>query len=172
MTESSIDRTKRQFIKKLDEHEWSMQVSIFITSADELENALELFQATRSHLARKLPEQPFLWRLAVKRENPAKIFGDSYTGTERSIHAPYLTMFTTDASNAATIKKAFESLNVSSKLKIMVRTVTSGKVASYRSAVKNQDPHDLKKVFGDKHSRRFGILNLAPPQSDRDDSKG
>lgn len=159
MSETAEEKTTRRFVEKLDQQSWKYQITVFLTSADDIDNALELFQKARKHIARKLPNQTLLWRLCQKQGNPKRIFRSTYTGTATSIVAPYITIFITKPVTSDEFKSLLSGLNIAARLKLSKRNIDDEKVASYRASVKRQAPHNLAKVFGKAAFRRFGTLN-------------
>ena len=158
MSETPKDHSKRKFLTHYDQHDWQYQITVFLRSPDDIENALELFTKARKHFARKNPDHPILWRIGVKGVRPHEVFRD-YAGTAKRINMPYITLITTKEFNHTDAVKQFDRLGILDKLDVRQRQFTDSKPQTYRSAVKNQKPHDLKAVFGDKKINRFGILN-------------
>ncbi len=158
MTESAEERTKRKFLSCFDRYDWNTQISIFLVSAEDIPDALDLFQKTRKHLARKIPEDPILWRICSKGVNPSKVYSD-YHGTSKTLLSPYLTIFTTKELKPNEAKSLFESLKIGTRIIIKARKLSLAKKHTYQRSIKIQKPHDLTKIFGEKKVKRFGVLN-------------
>jgi len=142
MSESSADKTKRNFAAYLTRPTWQFQYSIFYQSPGDSINLLEDQKVFRQELGRKFPNQPFLIRIQT---------------LNRGTHQAYLTIYTTVANDGiyALADRYFGTPDVN----ILTRKLSEGRRNSQARAILTQRPHDLVKLFGKVRIRRYGVIN-------------
>jgi len=151
MSEASPDKTKRRYIKLLTEYHWSYRYSVFyddLTLSSQLVTEKEEFQ---QRLRKEFPEQPFLIRIQTK------VGGLDDSKTLQA----YLTILTTARSESL---KSVVHESFPSDMNVMSEKLSTGKLQSIASAIENQRPHNLTKVFGDIRIKRYSVLNKAKLQ--------
>ena len=161
MSETSADKTKRNYIALLAENQWSHRYSVFYADPTLSNQLLTDMVAFKQVLRRQYPNQPFLIRIQTK----AGGLNDVTT-----LQA-YLTILTTAKAGGLNevVGGAF-----SSDMNVMSGKLTDAKLQSIASAIEKHKPHDLTKVFGDIRIRRWSLLNkemVVPCDSDPDDQE-
>lgn len=158
MSETPAERSKRKFLDYFDQHEWQYQVTVFLKSPDDIENAIEIFAKARKHFARKNREHPILWRIGAKRVNPSELLWD-YEGPLTLVNMPYMTLFTTKEFQLKEAVSQFDSLRSTDRIFAKQRSLTEQKLISTRSKISRERPHNLKAIFEKRKIERFGRLN-------------
>lgn len=151
MSEASPDKTKRRYIKLLTDYQWNYRYSVFyddLTLSSQLITDKEEFQ---QRLRKEFPEQPFLIRVQTK------VGGLDDSKTLQA----YLTILTTAKSEG--LKQVVHD-SFPAHMNVMSEPLSAGKLKSITSAIENQRPHNLKKVFGDIRIKRYSVLNKAKLQ--------
>ena len=155
MSETSEDRSRRTYCKHLDSYQWVKQISLFYDDehvAREL--VIEEGVKLRRALSRAYPNSVFLWRLMIK----------NLSGT----WFPYWTAFTTGDFRTKDIDPYCKNLYGC----VRVRRVREGKIQSFRNAVMNQRPHDLRALLPQEKINRFSLVNGKAVQKLSVGSKG
>jgi hypothetical protein len=149
MSETSEQKSKRNYLHLLREYQWGYQHSLFY---DELHGSTALLDDMvrfKQELRRKCPEQPFLIRIQLL--------------NRKTVHNPdggmqaYLVIITTK--NAYKTITAVSEKVMSSVCNIISMSLTPEKIASAASAIKRHKPHDLEQFFGKEKINRFSVLN-------------
>jgi len=142
MSESSADKTKRNFAAYLIKPTWQFQYSIFYQYPADSINLLEDQKVFRQELGRKFPNQPFLIRIQT---------------LNRGTHQAYLTIYTTVANDG--IYSLADRYFGTPDVNILTRKLSEGRRNSQARAILTQRPHDLEKLFGKVRIRRYGVIN-------------
>jgi len=142
MSESSADKTKRNFVAYLSKPIWEFQYSIFYQEPDDSASLLEDQKLFRQELGRKLPNQPFLVRVQT---------------LNRGVHQAYLTIYATQKTDE--IYKLVDRYFGSAEMNVMRRQLTDWRRNSQCRAILTQRPQDLTKLFGNVVIRRYGVIN-------------
>ena len=164
VSESAKDRTKRTFCEYMNLCTWKYQYSFFHNDFDVAkEFAITDGQILRKVLGRKFKDQPFLYRLCLNSHKQESETVNETTGeitlvNEKSILLPYHMFFTTRKLPEGALSDAINYC-MDGELNCMYRPVRPAKLQSYRSAVKVQEPHNLKRFFGDRKINRISLLN-------------
>lgn len=140
MSESSEDRTKRQYLSLLNNNEWNYQYSVFYEDAEQSKSLLEDMIEFKQTIRRKYPTNPLLIRIQLHKKEELQA---------------YLSIMTTEKmKNLSEITaKAFPS-----EVKILYRRLTEERISRIASAIKTQKPHNLERFFN-KPARRWSLLN-------------
>lgn len=146
MSETSEDKTKRNYIALLTKNQWCHQHTLFYVYPEESVNLLTDKVAFQQVLRKQYPDQPFLIRIQTK-------VGDS---DGENVLQAYLTILTTVRASGLTqvVDQSFRS-----EMRVRSRTLSDAKVQSMAGSIDKQKPHNLKKVFGDVRIRRWTLLN-------------
>lgn len=168
MSESAEDKSKRKFCEYLELAAWSYQYSFFY---DDLElakaHAIQEGATLRKALARAYSDQPFLYRLALTtygyksaREEVDEETGEIITlPKEKGIVVPFHMFLTTEKLERKVVDKLLKKPSLGAISTFLGRTKTEAQIQRYGTAVRNQNPHNLKKYFGDKKINRIALLN-------------
>ncbi len=149
MSESSEDKSKRSYLKLLENYEWNIQYSIFYDEIEHSTSLLEDMIRFKQTLRRKCPNQPFLTRIQLlnrrSHHNPAG-------GTQA-----YLTILTTRDTHREIQESTEDSMNA--HCNITSRKLSPAKINSMARAIKNQKPHRLTDFFKKEKVNRYSLLN-------------
>lgn len=168
MSESAEDKSKRRFCEYLDLADWRYQYSFFHNDKQTAEEfAIQDGAALRKALARAFKDQPFLYRLCLTSRGykQAREEVDEDTGEiislpkEKPVILPFHMLFTTKKLDYGVVSKLVDKHCMDSEIGMLYRARTEAQVVRYRSAVKVQKPHNLKRFFGDKKINRIALLN-------------
>lgn len=159
MSESSEDKTKRRTVSALRTYQWSYQHSVFYDDPTESHSLLEDQVQFKQVLRRKCPDQPFLTRIQSLKQGGAPL-------------QAYLTIFTTNEVEGfqSIVDKVFPK-----KMNARGRRLSDSKLESIITAILEQKPHDLSKIFDKVGTNRWTILNkhqLVPFSVLNDEAEG
>lgn len=149
MSETSEEKSKRNYLHLLRDYQWSYQHSLFYDDLKESTALLDDMVRFKQELRRKCPDQPFLIRIQLH--------------SRKTEHNPdgglqaYLVILTTDNADNP-IRKAAEKA-MSAQCNVMSMRLTAEKITKAASAIKSQKPHDLERLFGKVKINRFTVLN-------------
>lgn len=146
MSEKSEDKTKRKYIALLTDHHWSHRYSVFYADPKISNRLLTDMVRFKQALRKKYPEQPFLIRIQTTTKG---LNGD------KTLQA-YLTILTTARSEGL---KEVALGAFPSEINVMSEKLPPEKLKSIASAIDEQKPHNLTKVFGNVRIRRWSLLN-------------
>lgn len=144
MTETSEDKTKRNFAALLLKPIWKFRYSVFYADRPGSKELLKDQKSFRQALRRKYPDQPFLIRIQVLQR------GDV------SQRQAYLTLYTTQKAEGID-KLAYRCFPAEVRVPSSELTLEQCKVKAHK--ILTQRPHDLTKIFGNVPIRRYGVLN-------------
>lgn len=152
MSESSEKKTKRNYLKLLNDYEWSYQYSLFYEDETDSRHLLDDMVKFKQELRRKWPDTAFLIRIQSHRK-------DVGTGNANRVLQGFLSILST--SKLQGIMDGFLDPLFSAQVKIMYRRLNIGKQKHIYSTIDGQRPHDLTKIFKHKTTpiRRFNVLN-------------
>lgn len=141
MSETSEDKTKRNFAAYLRKPIWNFQYTIFYIDTETSVNLLIDQKVFRQKLARKFPEQPFLLRVQT---------------LNRWGRQAYLTIYTTVKTDGLydLVEKYFDA-----DVRVRHRRLSEAQCQNKARKILTQKPHDLTKLFGNVRIRRYGIIN-------------
>ena len=157
MPESAEDRSKRVFVKYLNNSVWTSQISIFYGDYSDALDAIKHSQRIRKNISRAFPDAPFLYRLCMK--NVSKEIAEMVGIPEKETrNMPYHMLLTTvDVDKGALSERVANWLDC--EVSILKRAFSAQKLDSYKAAVINQKPHNLKKFFNTEKINRIALLN-------------
>jgi len=154
MSESSENKSKRNFINYLTNYVWVKQYSIFFTRHGDSLDIHRIMNPVRLSLKRSYPNIAMLYRNCIY-NTPAELLEDIESGTRPT---PYLTIFTSETlKHKAFVEAVDKSISVEYRWKD--RPVKDYKLDTYIKTVKLEKPHNFKKHLGIENSNRFGIIN-------------
>lgn len=149
MSEASKDKSKRKYLKLLNDSEWNYQHSLFYQEPEDSKSLLGDMIKFKQALRRRCADQALLIRIQLLRKKTAH----NPNGTEQA----YLTILTTE-----NIKSSIEEVaefTMSSPCNTVVKRLSTEKNTTIASAIKSQKPHNLERFFGKQKINRFTILN-------------
>lgn len=157
MSETSEEKSKRNYLHLLLNYQWSYQHSLFYEDREDSKALLNDMIKFKQELRRKCPDQPFLIRIQLH--------------NRKTEHSPdgglqaYLVILTTERADKS-IETAAEKA-MSAQCNILGMKLTPEKITKAASAIKAQKPHKLERFFEKEKINRFTVLNktkLAYPQ--------
>ncbi|KFX67667.1 hypothetical protein TMS3_0120835 [Pseudomonas taeanensis MS-3] len=149
MSETSEQKSKRNYLHLLHEYQWGYQHSLFYDDLHESTALLDDMVRFKQELRRKCPDQPFLIRIQLhNRKTPHNPDGGLQA---------YLVILTTK--NAYKAISAAADKVMSGQCNVMSMSLTPEKNIKSASAIKSQRPHDLERFFGKEKVNRFTVLN-------------
>ncbi|MNR16507.1 hypothetical protein D3C85_1331130 [compost metagenome] len=149
MSETSDEKSKRNYLRLLNDHEWCYQHSLFYedgTDSKALPNDMIRFKQI---LRRKCPDQPFLIRIQLLNR---KTDHNPDGGTQA-----YLVILTT-ANARIEIERAAEKA-MHTICNTLSKKLTNENKSRTASAIKSQKPHNLERFFCKEKINRFTLLN-------------
>ncbi len=149
MSESSEEKSKRNYLSMLLEYKWSCQHSLFYEEQDASKSLLDDMIKFKQILRRKCPNQPFLIRIQLLKRKTAH----NPNGDEQA----YLVILSTHEASKE-INEASE-IAMSAPCNTLYMRLTPEKIAKAASAIKVQKAHNLERFFGRTKINRFTILN-------------
>ncbi len=158
MSETSEDKSKRNYLKQLQDYQWSYQHSIFYEDVEDSRALLSDMVRFKQELRRQCPDQPFLIRIQLLNKKTPR-------NPDGGLQA-YLSIITTK--NAYKNIGAAADKAMSTQCNVMSKSLSPEKLISLASAIKVQKPHNLEGFFGAAKINRFTLLNkfkLTPPDN-------
>jgi len=149
MSETSEEKSKRNYLHLLRDYQWSYQHSLFYDDLKESTALLDDMVRFKQELRRKCPNQPFLIRIQLHNRKTEH-------NPDGGLQA-YLVILTTKNADKH-IKEAAERA-MSAQCNVMSMRLTPEKITKAASAIKSQKPHDLERFFGKEKINRFTTLN-------------
>ena len=163
MSESSEDKSKRTFIKYIENNKWEHQYSVFFNNYADSLNIIENMKKVKRSLKREFSTVAILYRVCLKNCR-TELLEDVEDGSSRV--TPYFTFFTSEKISFTKVCNSIEN-TVEISVKVKSQVLTAEKIKSYVLAVVKQKPHDLKKYLGKDKVNRIGLINrvkLVPAQ--------
>ncbi|PCH62533.1 MAG: hypothetical protein COC19_02655 [SAR86 cluster bacterium] len=157
MPESSQQKTKRTYKKRLLGNNFQHQYSLFYQTKEDALKAIESGITLRRAIAREYREQPFLWRLCKKLVDNEYIEDMEDSPTAR-VEMVYWTFFTTKKIKLG-ILVAFVNEKVEPSLNLRNKTVSEESLKKMANTIDRQRPHDLNSFFGLKKVNRLHCAN-------------
>lgn len=149
MSETSEEKSKRNYLHLLRDYQWSYQHSLFYDDLKESTALLDDMVRFKQVLRRMCPDQPFLIRIQLhNRKTPHNPDGGLQA---------YLVILTTESADKQI--KAAAAKAMSAQCNVMSMRLTPEKIRKAASAIKVQKPHDLERLFGKEKINRFTVLN-------------
>lgn len=149
MSETSNEKSKRNYLHLLNDHEWCYQHSLFYENATDSKALLSDMIKFKQVLRRKCPDQPFLIRIQLlNRKTDYNPDGDTQA---------YLVILTTIKSKTAITETAEIAMHATCN--ILGKRLTQEKKTHMASTIKLQKPHNLEHFFDKDKINRFTILN-------------
>lgn len=149
MSETSDEKSKRNYLRLLNDHEWSHQHSLFYEDIANSKALLDDMVRFKQVLRRKCPDQPFLIRIQLLNRKTA-------SNPDGGLQA-YLVILTTMNARIALAEAAEKAMHA--VCNILRKKLTQENKARMASAIKSQKPHDLERFFGRDKINRFTLLN-------------
>lgn len=149
MSETSEEKSKRNYLHLLRDYQWSYQHSLFYDDLKESAALLDDMVRFKQELRRKRPDQPFLIRIQLHNRK-------SEHNPDGGLQA-YLVILTTESADKQI--KAAAAKAMSAQCNVMSMRLTPEKIRKAASAIKVQKPHDLERLFGKEKINRFTVLN-------------
>lgn len=149
MSETSEEKSKRNYLHLLQDYQWSYQHSLFYDNLKESTALLDDMVRFKQELRRKCPAQPFLIRIQLHNRKTEH-------NPDGGLQA-YLVILTTDKADNPIREAAAKAM--SAQCNVMSMRLTPEKIRKAASAIKVQKPHDLERFFGKEKINRFTVLN-------------
>jgi hypothetical protein len=149
MSETSEEKSKRNYLHLLQGYQWSYQHSLFYDDLKESITLLNDMVRFKQVLRRMCPDQPFLIRIQLHNRKTER-------NPDGGLQA-YLVILTTKSASKP-IEVAAEK-SMSAQCNVMSMRLSPEKITKAASAIKVQKPHDLERLFGKKNINRFTVLN-------------
>lgn len=149
MSESSEDKSKRNYLRLFLEYEWNYQHSLFYEEQDASKSLLDDMIKFKQTLRRKCPDLPFLIRIQLlKRKTAHNPNGDQQA---------YLVILSTQKSTQQIRQSSEKAMRASCN--VIHMKLSAEKIAKTASAIKTQKAHDLERFFERTKINRFTLLN-------------
>lgn len=150
MTESADNKTKRKYLKMLNQYEWSYQYSIFYEDAQDSHKLLDDMVGFKQRLRRKYPDTAFLVRIQAHRKR--------WEGASPELQA-FLMILST--SKLQGILDDYLDSQFTAPVRMIYQKISEGKLRSIYRSIAKQSPHQLHKIFTAPTStiKRFSVLN-------------
>lgn len=149
MSETSEDKSKRKYLKLLNDYEWNYQHSLFYENPEDSKLLLDDMIRFKQFSRRRCADHALLIRVQLLRKKTAY----NPNGTEQA----YLTILATKDIKAS-IQEAAKT-TISSPCNVVIKQLSAEKKNSIASAIKSQKPHNLERFFGKEKINRFTVLN-------------
>ncbi|MEK8080613.1 hypothetical protein [Pseudomonas sp. XK-1] len=149
MSETSDEKSKRNYLRLLKNHEWNYQHSLFYEDGADSKALLDEMIKFKQVLRRKCPGQPFLIRIQLLNKRTAY-------NPDGGLQA-YLVILTTI--NARDALAGAAKVAMHAPCNILKKELTQERKARMASAIKSQKPHNLERFFGKQKINRFTLLN-------------
>lgn len=149
MSETSDEKSKRNYLRLINDHEWSYQHSLFYEDVADSKALLDDMVKFKQVLRRKCPDQPFLIRIQLLNRK-------TDYNPDGGMQA-YLVILTTTKSKTAITETAEIAMHTTCN--ILGKKLNQEKKARIASTIKAQKPHDLEHFFDRDKINRFTILN-------------
>ncbi len=168
MSETPEEKTKRRFCDYMELADWKYQYSFFHNDLEVAQlSAIQDGAIIRKVLSRNFKTQPFLYRLCLTSRGyrQARELVDEETGEIFSLPAekpallPFHMFLTTEKLDYGLVCSLIGKYCIDSEVGILYRVRSKGQMIRYKSAVKIQKPHNLKRFFGDGKINRIALLN-------------
>lgn len=156
MSETSEERSKREFCRYLRDYHWETQVSFFYNNQAESDKAIENAVDLKRYIKRQYNRAGILWRINLKTINPKKVGINDAEG--KSLTLPIHIFYLSQPIKKLILPPAFH-VRFEDNLRYKKRTLTRSKIESTISAIKKQKPHNLEEHFKKDKVNRFGLLN-------------
>jgi len=143
VTETSEQRSKRQYLDSHRSRQWQYKHTIFYAYPEHSTGLLEDMVKFKQLLRRKCPNQPFLVRIQTRQlpEKPLQAFLVLYT--------------TTKVENLQQIAdKTFPH-----ETNVLGQSLPLWKLDSSARSIEQQRPHNLNKFFGKTAVKRWSLIN-------------
>lgn len=158
MSESAEDRSKRKFNSRLLSHKWAFKYSIFYNSYDVAKEAVDHAPKIRIALRKELPTTAFVWRLILSMPSAGQIKDINFS--ESSGYMPIHTFFMSEKIDIKILKRVAASVVSEEMTYCVAKSVSRFELERYATAIKNQRPHDLKSIFGDRKLNRVSFSGM------------
>lgn len=149
MTETSDSKSKRSYLKLLNDYEWNYQHSLFYEDIQDSKALLDDMVRFKQLLRRKCPSQPFLIRIQL--HNRKTDFNP-----DGGVQA-FLVILTTINAHAGIAEAADNAMQA--PYNVLSKKLTIEKTDKMASTIKSQKPHNLERFFGKFKVNRFSLLN-------------
>lgn len=167
MSETSQEKTKREYLSTYQLYEWRYQSTIFLQDYSQRYQAIELFKEVRRRLPRLYPETAILWRIILSHaRSPAIQYLKKYDETEESVLLPALSLFSYDKLPKAEMSAAVQHHLSSRKgqnltpINVMQKYFSKLDQHRYIHTIRREKPHDLAGYFNRTTSpQRYGVLS-------------
>lgn len=162
MSETSKDKSKRKYLKSLNDYAWNYQHSLFYQEPEDSRSLLDDMIRFKQSLRRKCADHALLIRIQLLRKKTAH----NTNGTEQA----YLTILATE-----NIKQSIKDIaenTISSPCNIVAKQLNTEKKNRIASTIKSQKPHNLERFFEKKKVNRFTLLNKDKATKEQDITQG
>lgn len=149
MSETSEEKSKRNYLHLLQGYQWNHQHSLFYEDLHKSTALLDDMIKFKQVLRRLCPDQPFLIRIQLHNRKTTY-------NPDGGLQA-YLVILTTE--NAYKSIRAADMKAMSAECNVLSKPLTPEKIRKAASAIKVQRPHDLERFFGKKKVNRFTVMN-------------
>jgi hypothetical protein len=144
VSESSINRTKRNIIKAMETYQPTYQTTFAFSDA-EPEHVLEAFKKIRKKISAQFPQITLIWWIRVK------LFEGEVV--------PMFQLFSTDKLDKVKLNNTIERTKIKVALPFKQRTWSEARRVRWCSAIKSQKLHNLPVVYGKEKIKRYAINN-------------
>lgn len=170
MTETAEQYSKRKFISYLKNYDWNYQYSVFYTSMEDSQQAIEHGKVLRKLLVKYYSEAPFLWRLCLREVSTEK-FSEYYEGMDtakKTAVVPFHMLLTKGKQLMTEELGDLVEDNMGWDPFIMKRPFSIWRILSYVETVSKEAPYDLQSYFNnDGKINRFSMLNKSSADPSR-----
>ncbi|WP_445940355.1 hypothetical protein [Pseudomonas sp.] len=149
MSETSDEKSKRNYLRLLNNYEWNYKHSLFYEDAADSKALLKEMIKFKQVLRRKCPDQPFLIRIQLLNKK-------TDYNPDGGLQA-YLVILTTIKAKLSLAEATRKTMHADCN--ILGRELTQERKARMASAIKSQKPHILERFFGKQKVNRFTLLN-------------
>jgi hypothetical protein len=159
MTESAEERSKRVFLRYLNDYVWTTQLSVFYRDYGESLDAIDHSAVVRKNLPRLFPRSPFLFRLCL---NPRVTLeeAEEYGIPDNEPNTmPYMTFFTEGIEFNKNHLADKVSKWIDADVYIYRRPLSENRIEAYSRVVARDNPHNLNRFFEKDKINRFSRLN-------------
>ncbi|MGO3543348.1 MAG: hypothetical protein ACTIOG_12730 [Pseudomonas helleri] len=142
MTETSEQRSKRQYLENHRSGQWQYKHTIFYPDQDST-GLLEEMVGFKQLLRRKCPAQPFLVRIQLNKTQPHPLQAFLVIYTSKEVE-----------DLQSIVDKTFKR-----DMNVMGRALSAWKLEKSAQTIVKQKPHNLDKYFGKTGVKRWSVLN-------------